>query len=147
MILSSLSRSQHNFVVKQALGQFSTIGMKLMIAPICAIATVATALTGKSDPDDCVVSSGSYGNVAYRYFSRGANCATRSEIGAIEGVLHHLFDRLDPDEIPESRCIKWDEDGTRDGWLLYGIAGKVDLTGYCGPRLGSKPQPGSHVEL
>jgi hypothetical protein len=69
-----------------------------------------------------------------------------SEIGTIEGALHHNFKRLDEDEIPTSACTKFDEGGSWEGYVLYGRLGEVDLTSYCGPEIGS-PKVSSRGEL
>jgi hypothetical protein len=52
---------------------------------------------------------------------------------AIKDELHQTFQKLDVDDIPSSECIKFDEGGSWEGWLLYGRLGEVNLTQYCGP--------------
>jgi hypothetical protein len=98
------------------------------------------------DSRDCAVSSGSFGKVAFRYHAHSKNCATMSESGLIESALYHNFQQLDEDEIPTSACIKFDEGGSWEGYVLYGRLGEVDLTGCCGPKIGS-PEASSHGEL
>jgi hypothetical protein len=49
-------------------------------------------------------------------------------------------------EIPSSDCIKFDEGGPWQGWVLFGRKGEVDLTLYCGPQI-ELGQGGSRYEL
>ena len=53
----------------------------------------------------------------------------------IKDELHQTFQKLDVDDIPSSECIKFDEGGSWEGWLLYGRLGEANLTQYCGPRV------------
>jgi hypothetical protein len=105
---------------------------------LASIWTYAFATLAAADPNsqDCAVVSGSYDNIAYRYFAHSKNCATMSQVDSIEQLLHINFGRLDPDEIPSSDCVKFDEGGPLEGWVLYGRKGEVKLTQYCGPGIG-----------
>jgi len=58
-----------------------------------------------------------------------------SQADSIKDALHRAFQRLDVEDIPSSDCIKFDEGGSWEGWLLYGRSGEVKLTQYCGPRV------------
>jgi len=98
-------------------------------------ATLAAASSDRG-PLECAVASGSYGQIAYRYFAHAKDCAKMSQKGNIERALHQEFDRLEEDEIPSSNCIRFDEGGSWEGWLLFGRLGEVDLAQYCGPRIG-----------
>lgn len=86
---------------------------------------MATAFQSESHPDDCAVFTGSLGNVKYRYFSRGANCATNADSEAIQDDLHHRFQQLDADSIPDSQCIKYDEGGAWDGCCMAMLAQSI----------------------
>lgn len=79
--------------------------------------------------------TGSYQDMAYRYHSRSKNCATMSQANSIKDELYQAFQRLDTEDVPSSTCIKFDEGGSWEGWLLYGRKGEVKLTQYCGPRV------------
>jgi hypothetical protein len=57
-----------------------------------------------------------------------------SQADAIKDELHRMF-QTGVDELPSSKCIKFDEGGLWEGWLLYGRLGEVNLTQYCGPRV------------
>ena len=84
---------------------------------------------------DCAISHGSFDNIAYRYFARSKNCAKMSQVEVIEEELRLNLQRLDLEDVPASDCIKFDEGGEWEGWLLYGRLGEVDLAQYCGPRI------------
>lgn len=58
-----------------------------------------------------------------------------SQVGEIEQALYHNFQTQDEDDIPVSECLKFDEGGDWEGFVLYGRLGEVDLTGYCGPQV------------
>lgn len=98
-----------------------------------AFATLAAA---DRNPQDCASIIGSYEDVAYRYHAHSKNCATMSQADSIKSALHQAFQQLDADELPSSKCIKFDERGSWEGWVLYGRSGEVKLTQYCGPRIG-----------
>jgi hypothetical protein len=100
-----------------------------------ALATL-TAASSNRGSQDCAVVSGSYENIAYRYHTHSKNCATISQADTIEQVFHRELGRLDPDDIPSSDCVKFDEGGPLQGWVLFGRSGEVDLTRYCGPGIG-----------
>lgn len=93
------------------------------------------AASSDRGPQECAVSHGSFDDIAYRYFARSKNCAKMSQVEVIENMLHRNFERLDPENIPSSDCIKFDEGGEWEGWLLYGRLGEVDLAQYCGPQI------------
>lgn len=84
---------------------------------------------------ECAISHGSFDNIAYRYFAQSKNCAKMSQVDSIEQALRQNFQRLDSKDTPSSDCIKFDEGGGWEGWLLYGRLGEVNLAQYCGPRL------------
>jgi len=109
----------------------------MRLSSICsyAFATLAAASSGR-ESQDCAVVSGSYKNIAYRYFAHSKNCATMSQADSFEQLIHHKLGRLDTDEIPSSDCVKFDEGGPLEGWVLYGRKGEVKLTQYCGPQIG-----------
>jgi hypothetical protein len=107
--------------------------MKLTIPLTSAFAALATAK--KPNSNECAVTDGRVHEVAYRYYSNGPKCARNSDLGDIEGSIYYNLQRIDAAEIPDCRCVKFDQGGAWDGWLMYGMAGKVDLTRYCGPRL------------
>lgn len=108
--------------------------MKLAIPLTSAFAALATA-TKPNNSNECAVTDGRIGEVAYRYYSNGPNCAKNSDLGGIESSIYHNLQRLDAADMPDCRCIKFDQDGDREEWLMYGPAGKVDLASYCGPVL------------
>ena len=109
----------------------------MRLASICtyAFATLTAASSGR-DPQYCAVVSGSYENIAYRYFAHSKNCATMSQADTIEQALHHRLGQLDAGDIPSSDCVKFNEGGPLEGWVLFGRLGEVELTQYCGPRIG-----------
>lgn len=80
--------------------------------------------------------TGAYEDIAYRYHSHSKNCAPMSQVDSIEQLLHQKLGRLDADEIPSSDCVKFDEGGPLEGWVLFGRLGEVKLTQYCGPQVG-----------
>jgi hypothetical protein len=108
--------------------------MKLAIPLTSAFAALATAKK-PDNSNECAVTDGRVHEVAYRYYSNGPKCARNSDLGDIEGSIYYNLQRIDAAEIPDCRCVKFDQGGAWDGWLMYGMAGKVDLTRYCGPRL------------
>lgn len=59
-----------------------------------------------------------------------------SQADTIEQVLHNKLEKLDAGDIASSDCVKFDEGGPLEGWVLFGRLGDVDLTQYCGPRIG-----------
>jgi hypothetical protein len=63
------------------------------------------------------------------------NCATMSEVNTIKDELHQAFQQLGAENIPSSNCIRFDEGGSWEGWVLYGRKGEVKLTQHCGPRI------------
>lgn len=92
-------------------------------------------------PQDCAVSSGSFGGVAYRYYAIGPNCAPKSHVGTIEGALHSELMRLETEGmISTSHCVHFDPDGGWDGWVLFGRLGEVNLAEYCGPSTFAKDE-------
>jgi hypothetical protein len=99
--------------------------------------TFAALVTAKdaNNSNDCAVTDGRIDLVAYRYYSNGPRCATNSDFGGIEDSIYHSLQRLDAVDIPGCRCMKFDQGGPWEGWLMYGPAGKVDLASYCGPVL------------
>lgn len=99
------------------------------------LSATVPAFAGRNPEEECAVSSGQIGEVAYRFFSRGRNCATMSDLGAIEAALHDRFKILDAEDIPDPVCKSFNRDGGWEGWVLYGRAGVVDLTEYCGPSI------------
>jgi hypothetical protein len=108
--------------------------MRPIIFWMYSLATLVSA-GSHHNSEDCAVSSGAFGKVAFRYYAHSKDCATMSEIGTIEGALYHNFQELDEDEIPTSACTKFDEGGSWEGYVLYGRLGEVDLTSYCGPEI------------
>ena len=108
--------------------------MKLAISLASALAALATA-KNPNNSNQCAVTDGRIGEVAYRYYSNGPNCAKNSDLGGIESSIYHNLQRLDAADISDCRCVQFDQDGDWEGWLMYGPAGKVDLTSYCGPVL------------
>jgi hypothetical protein len=109
--------------------------MKLASIWTYAFSTFAAAGSSR-DPQDCAVVTGSYESIAYRYYAHSKNCATMSQVDDIEQVLHHKLGRLAADDIPSSDCVKFDEGGPLQGWVLFGRSGEVDLARYCGPGIG-----------
>lgn len=97
--------------------------------------TILAAASSDRGLQDRAVAIGSYENIAYRYYAHSKNCATMSQVGSIKDALHQAFQQLDADEIPSSDCIRFDEGGSWEGWVLYGRSGEVKLTQYCGPRI------------
>lgn len=110
------------------------------------LANILPAIGAKSpETEDCAVSSGSFGNVAYRYHAAGPNCAPKKQIGMIEGALYHELTRLDAEgAITGSNCVHFDPDGGWDGWVLFGHLDEVTLEEYCGP---STPRNGGKDEI
>jgi hypothetical protein len=58
-----------------------------------------------------------------------------SHVDSIKDVPHQTFHQLDADGMQPSKCVKFDEGGSWEGWVLYGRKGEVKLTQYCGPRV------------
>jgi hypothetical protein len=110
-----------------------------------SFAVLASANSGRN-PQECAVATGSYENISYRYYARSKDCATMSQVDDIKDALHHKLSRLNVNEIPSSDCIKFDEGGPWQGWVLFGRKGEVDLTLYCGPQI-ELGQGGSRYEL
>jgi len=96
---------------------------------------ISAVMHKKSEKRDCAATDGRFGDIAFKYHSTGKDCHTTSELGTIEGAIYHQLMEVHPHSIPETECIRFDHDGTWRGWLLYGPAGKVDLTRYCGEML------------
>lgn len=90
---------------------------------------------GFSDPNSIAVSSGSVQQIAYTYYAAGENCATMSEVGSIEVALRQKLSELDARSIEEPTCVRFDEGGPWNGWLLYGRLGEMEPAAYCGPTL------------
>jgi hypothetical protein len=111
--------------------------MKLAIPLTTAFVALATAKKPNKN-DECAVIMGSEYGVAYHYFSTGRNCATNSQVGSIEDSIFHNLQRVDSADIPECTCVKYDQGGDWEGWLMYGPEGKVDLSRYCGPSISGK---------
>jgi hypothetical protein len=108
--------------------------MKLATPLTATFAAFATAKK-PDNSNECAVTDGRVQEVAYRYYSNGPNCAKNSDLGVIESSIYYNLQLIDSAEIPNCRCVKFDRGGAWDGWLMYGMAGKVDLTRYCGQRL------------
>lgn len=87
------------------------------------------------DPNSTAVSTGSFQQIAYAYYAAGPNCATMSEIGSIEVALGQQLSQLDAHSIQEPVCVRFDEGGPWNGWLLYGRLGEIEAAAYCGPTL------------
>jgi hypothetical protein len=111
--------------------------MKLAIPLTSILAALATP-TNPNNSNDCAVTDGRIEQVAYRYYSNGPNCAKNSELGSIEDSIHHNLLRLDSDDVPNCRCVKFDQGSAWEGWLMSGPAGIIDLAEYCGPVLDGK---------
>lgn len=90
---------------------------------------------GFSDTNSIAVSSGSVQQIAYAYHAAGENCATMSEVGSIEVALRRKLSELDARSIDEPVCVRFDEEGPWNGWLLYGRLGEMEPAAYCGPTL------------
>jgi len=88
--------------------------MKLASIWAYTFATLAAAGLGRN-PQDCAVVIGFYESIAYRYYAHSKDCATMSQVDIVEQVLHHKLGRLDPDDIPSSDCVKFDEGGSLQG--------------------------------
>jgi hypothetical protein len=108
--------------------------MRLAIPLECTFAALVTA-KNTNNSNDCAVTDGRIDLVAYRYYSNGPKCATNSDLGDIESSIYHNLQRLDAADMPDCRCMKFDQGGPWEGWLMYGPAGNVDLASYCGPVL------------
>jgi hypothetical protein len=108
--------------------------MKVAVPLTSAFAALATA-TKPNNSNDCAVTDGRIDSVAYSYYSNGPNCAKNSGLGSIEDSIYHNLLRLDSADVPDCRCVKFDQGGAWEGWLMFGPAGIIDLTGYCGPVL------------
>jgi hypothetical protein len=109
--------------------------MRLAIPLKSTFAALVTAKDNTNNSNDCAVTDGRMDLVAYRYYSNGLKCATNSDLGGIESSIYHSLQRLETTGIPDCRCMKFDQGGPWEGWLMYGPAGKVDLASYCGPVL------------
>lgn len=90
---------------------------------------------GVSDTNAIAVSSGSVQQIAYAYYAAGENRATMSEVGSIEVALGQQLSKLDAGSIQEPVCVRFDEGGPWNGWLLYGRLGEMEPAAYCGPTL------------
>jgi hypothetical protein len=108
--------------------------MRLAIPVESTFAVLVTA-NDANNSNDCAVTDGRIDLVAYRYYSNGPKCATNSGLGGIESSIYHGLQRLETTGIPDCRCMKFDQGGAGEGWLMYGPAGNVDLASYCGPVL------------
>lgn len=99
-------------------------------------AIIPTLIAGAvANNPDCAVSSSTSGPMAYRYYARGRNCASNSDLERIESVLHNKFYQLDLESLRDFKCVQFDVGGPWQGWVLYGHAGEVDLAKYYGPSL------------
>jgi hypothetical protein len=108
--------------------------MKLTIPLTSALAALATA-TNPNNSNDCAVTDGKIDSVAYSYYSNGPNCAKNSDLGGIEDSIYHNLQPLDAAELSDCRCLKFNQGGAWEGWLMFGPAGIIDLAGFCGPVL------------
>lgn len=90
---------------------------------------------GVSDTNSTAVSSGSFQQIAYAYHAAGPNCATMSEVGSVDFALSQRFSKLDAKSTEKPVCVRFDEGGPWNGWLLYGRLGEMEPTAYCGPTL------------
>lgn len=99
-------------------------------------AIIPTLIAGAvANNPDCAVSSSTSGPIAYRYYARGRNCASNSDLERIESALHNKFNQLDSEDLRKPECVQFDVGGPWQGWVLYGRAGEVDLAHYCGPSM------------
>lgn len=83
----------------------------MKLATTLTQAFMALATTRPNNLDECAVSHGRIGSVAYRYHTHGPKYAKNSELGSIESTLFHNLQQLEEAEIPGCRCVKYDQGG------------------------------------